>query len=380
VEDYLAGLDGTIHNPVVTRILSAASMWAYSDLKTFASMMCHRGLYGEFVGITVTNSSALVDTTAYLFLSDTQKLGILTFRGTAMNNLANWLSNANTHMTPQGEGAIHSGFLNASIVVLPILQSLLLTKDNLARGLLKIRDTWGIPEQVFPENLEEAACDVADYKRCREELEERRRKAQGEAAEDPCADAKTPSGPALFFCGHSLGGAYAAMAGAMMQLEPSLKDIRENLRSVYTFGQPMFADKTFAEALEPNLGKRVFRHQHKRDIVPRLPGHDMGKFYHFGQNYVDSDDVWVRESTVREWWSGRRSGPVRWTLLSNVIGVLASASASFPVLRSLLTELPSWADHSPLHYVRISQASRSGWDILGPELAGDVPGSSSPGG
>src|SRR5690349_7045345 len=68
VESYLVNLEGTMHNGPATQLLCAAATWAYSDLKAFASVMSHRGLYGEYLGINVTNQVTFVDTTAYLFL------------------------------------------------------------------------------------------------------------------------------------------------------------------------------------------------------------------------------------------------------------------------------------------------------------------------
>ncbi len=291
VEEYLAELDGRVHNGVATRILCAASTWAYSDLKTFASMMCHRGLYGEFIGISVENDPTFIDTTAYLFLSDTLKLQILAFRGTEPTNLINWLSNANTHMVPQEDGSLHSGFLNAGIVVLPILKDLLLSEHNLARTLLEIQKNWCVPAAVFPD-LKELRVHATDLER----EKENRKKLETLETLETLENLKTPetlenlknpetlkmiatitgenrekSGPALYICGHSLGGAYAAMAAAITQLDPTFEPIRERLRSVYTFGQPMVADRTFAETIDENLGVRIFRHRYKR-VFGRICG------------------------------------------------------------------------------------------------------------
>lgn len=381
VEEYLVGLDGTMHNAVATRILCAAATWAYSDLRTFAAMMCHRGLYGEFVAVRVVNQPTLVDTTAHLFLSDTQKLAILAFRGTTPTNITNWLSNATTKMSPQEEGSIHGGFLNSSIVLLPILKDLLTSKSSLAEALIKSRDQSCLPENLFPKRLEKHRDELQQLKR---EIEAARRSAEIGAnapqagAQGDALNPNEPVAPALYICGHSLGGAYAAMAAAFIQLEPTLVHVRRNLRSVYTFGQPMFADRTFAKSLEENLGDQVFRHRYRDDIVPRLPGTLSGaSYYHFGRSYVSSrDDVWVRED-VRERGPLRRllspGGQVIGSLSSSLIGVVAWVRGNIPLLQWI--PLPvSWGDHSPLHYMRVSQAPRSGWEILGQELGGDTPG------
>lgn len=63
------------------------------------------------------------------------------------------------------------------------------------------------------------------------------------------------AGP-LFVTGHSLGGALATLAGAM--LKP---------RAIYTFGAPRVGDGAFAASLHAPL----YRIENRRDVVPRMP-------------------------------------------------------------------------------------------------------------
>lgn len=340
--DYLVGLEGTLHNGPAARLLCAAATWAYSDLTTFASMMCNRGLYGEFIGVNVTNEAAFIDTTAYLFLSEDKRVAILTFRGTELTNIVNWLADASTETEPQEEGGIHRGFLTSVIVVLPVLRDLLLgwansdPSMNLHEGIAEMKKKRCYPEQAYPQVLE------------------------------PTPSSETSLPAALYICGHSLGGALAQMAGALLHLDPTLFALREKLRSVYTFGAPMFADKTLADKLQAEFGERVFRHRYEKDVVPLLPGRQLGNYDHFGHGYVSSEGVWVRRD--------RKEEPADWSMPAIIIGLVAFAKEKVPALRWV--PLPvSWADHSPLRYMETSEAPRAGWEILGWELGGDVPGS-----
>jgi pimeloyl-ACP methyl ester carboxylesterase len=379
VEDYLVALDGTMHNGRATQLLCAASMWAYSDLKTFASLMCHRGLYGEFVSINVTNHPAFVDTTAFLFLSYTKTLALLAFRGTEPLNLVNWLADANTTLVPQEEGGIHSGFLAASIVLMPVLERLLLawsdpTKPrNLRDGLVMLSEDACFPNELIMGPLNRW------QKSEREIRAGNLTKLAGvddravlppvtlteEAMEDRREKEANPPKPALYICGHSLGGAMAAMAAAML-LDPRFKPIRARLRSVYTFGAPMFTDEVYADTLHRTLGDRVFRHRFGKDVVPLLPGTRLGSFKHFGVGYVNSPaGVWERAKSD--------NAPVAWSSLAILISMLAWLKETGNILPRL--SLPySITDHYPLRYLRTSQAPRAGWEILGWELGGGVPG------
>ncbi len=397
MESYLLGLSGTAHNSLAAEIFCAASTWAYSDLRTFASMMCHRGLYGEFVGINVKNDAALVDTSAYLFLSQDKKLAILTCRGTDPTNVINWLADASTNLLAQEEGAVHGGFLTAGIVLIPAISHLLLEwtqhGKSLADGLVSLNAKC-YPDDVFPPEMSWAALKLGQVQRLQSLLthtglysqnrwpalkerveqelstvEERLDQIETltQTAKSKASDVQDSrpepqqEKPALYICGHSLGGAFAGMAGGMIYSNPRFKPIKDALRSMYTFGAPMFADKTLADARAKDLGQRLFRHRYKDDIVPLLPGRFQGRYEHFGQSYTNAKDGgWTRTMAVER--------AVVGTLISNLIGIAAFAKENITLLRWL--PLPfSWTDHSPLRYMRTSQANLAGWEILGAELS-----------
>ena len=85
---------------------------------------------------------------------------------------------------------------------------------------------------------------------------------------------------ALYLCGHSMGGAMAALMAVMLTTEPAYASIAERLRGVYTFAQPMIGSPRFAEACDahPFLGSHVARYILRNDVVPLLPPAAAGPF------------------------------------------------------------------------------------------------------
>ena len=70
------------------------------------------------------------------------------------------------------------------------------------------------------------------------------------------------SGSRHYFTGHSMGGALAVIAAAVL---------RQIVTAVYTYGQPRAGDKTFSDAYDQALGDVTFRYVDNFDIVPHLP-------------------------------------------------------------------------------------------------------------
>lgn len=389
VVNYLVSTDGRAHNGPAARILAAASSWAYSDLNTFATVLGAFGLSGEFVAVNVTNEPNLIDTTAYMFLSGAKddklgRLAILAFRGTTPSNTITWLTDANTLMEPLGEGGrAHGGFLRGGIVLMPFIKALLLgvaEGKSLKQSLKDMKDQGSIiPKEAFPENLDKGG--------------------GGSFGEDQGGEAgQGEQKPlALYITGHGLGGAFAALAGASIFLDPELAVLQPNpqtmgnqqnqinqpvnqqnpgnqqnpmglpsgLRAVYTFGQPMFADRNLAMVLEGKFGDRLFRHVFRLDVVPRMPPRISGNFWHFGREYVDQGGVWVRnQKPLRQAYM---------TILGNVIGTMAWVKDMLPISQWIPLQV-AWGDHSPLNYLRVSKAQPSGFATPGDELGGTVPG------
>ena len=70
----------------------------------------------------------------------------------------------------------------------------------------------------------------------------------------------------LFVTGHSLGGALAVLAAAVLQF-----DLKRNVSAVYTYGQPRLGDPEFSAAFDAALGSVTFRYVNDLDIVPHVP-------------------------------------------------------------------------------------------------------------
>jgi hypothetical protein len=385
LENRLLNLDGTLHDDQATELFAAASLWAYSDLKTFASMMCMRGLYGEFVGVQVENEMTFVDTTAYLFLSENRKVAILAFRGMDPNRPGGWMVNAATEMVPFQEGLVHAGFLTANLVVLPFLGCLLLSASNegldLAESLQAMADQ-GFVHELLPalvaieamsefETREPSEREPSAKKSAKKKSAKKSTRTRAAAGRDSDTAEEVQS-PVLYVCGHGLGGALAGLAGALFYVDPNLSPLRDNLNSVYTFGAPMFADRSFADKLQMQMGDRVFRHRYDRDPVPLL-GKLQGSgefpkrayYQHFGCEYVNTEaGGWTRLELANP--QGKMS----------IAGALDLAAFGFEKMNPLWwLRIPfSWKDHLPLNYLRTSQMGVASGEVVGSKEFTAYPG------
>ncbi|MEK2479359.1 MULTISPECIES: lipase family protein [Streptomyces] len=88
---------------------------------------------------------------------------------------------------------------------------------------------------------------------------------------------------ALYFTGHSLGGALAMLAGARLHFE----DPKLTADGVYTFGQPRTCDPVLAKEFNSAFTDRMYRFVNNNDIVPQLPPEPV--FRHVSAlRYIDS--------------------------------------------------------------------------------------------
>lgn len=84
---------------------------------------------------------------------------------------------------------------------------------------------------------------------------------------------------AIWFTGHSLGGALATLGAARYTIE-------KGACGLYTFGSPRVGDKTFASAFPV---KTAFRIINNKDLVPRIPPRALG-YKHVGDPiFIDQD-------------------------------------------------------------------------------------------
>lgn len=70
----------------------------------------------------------------------------------------------------------------------------------------------------------------------------------------------------LFVTGHSLGGALAVLAAAVLHFHAG-----RPIAGLYTYGQPRVGDPVFSKALDDAFGAVAFRYANDRDIVPHVP-------------------------------------------------------------------------------------------------------------
>jgi triacylglycerol lipase len=82
---------------------------------------------------------------------------------------------------------------------------------------------------------------------------------------------------ALFFTGHSLGGALAILAAARAAAEFAIQPT-----VVYTYGSPRNGGTEFFDAYTPLLGDSTFRLINGTDIVPTVPPPLSGGYRHVG--------------------------------------------------------------------------------------------------
>lgn len=82
---------------------------------------------------------------------------------------------------------------------------------------------------------------------------------------------------AVFFTGHSLGGALAIVAA-----DRALRELGVRATAVYTFGSPRVGSAKFASAYTPALGGDTYRLVHGTDIVATVPP-SLSGFRHVGR-------------------------------------------------------------------------------------------------
>ncbi|WP_437715631.1 lipase family protein [Sorangium sp. So ce448] len=329
--DYLVQLAPGVYDSKVAGVLAAASTWAYSDPDTFRRQMQVRICPAYYAAASFQNDALLLNPAAYMIQSADMRLGILCFRGTQLTKMIDLLTDLSSKPDPfYAVGSVHGGFLRSVRALMPPIKAWL---EDARRG-------HGIHATGAEKN---ARCCGTSHR--------------GDGSESKLK--------ALYITGHSLGGAIAAIAAALIHADEELGAFREVLRGVYTFGQPMVGGKAFARKCHTDFGARLFRHVYHWDVVPSLPPRTMGAFEHFGQEYEATETGWqYRDGSVAQ----SRVGSLRVALagLSWVMDQLQGVREQ-PIIRDLALlasrwtgNPPSLADHSPLNYLRTSQVIRPG--------------------
>ncbi len=126
----------------------------------------------------------------------------------------------------------------------------------------------------------------------------------------------------MWFAGHSLGGAMAAVCAVRCKISP----IPSNPQAIFTYGAPRVGDRSYSSYLKV----KHYRWVNNNDIVPRVPPRWLG-YRHMGQEiYIDRNG---RISDLRLWLRVR----------DRFWGLLAS-------LR--LWKLDYFSDHAMVDYIK----------------------------
>lgn len=296
-------------DPVAAHVTATLAGYAYSDAATVAMIAARLGLEGNRCAMVAQDVDAMfICSTAFLVQSRCGRVAVLCYRGTEPASFVNWLTDAdvNPELVPWRFGgdpavhAVHGGFYrNVRATRYAIAEKLRLAIE----GKPIVTDAPPDPE-VRP-------------------LE------------------------ALYLTGHSLGGAMAAMLAVMMETIPRYAPVRERLRAVYTYGQPMIGDPAFAAGSARVVGKKTFRFVHAHDVVAALPPKISGPFAHFGEEYQlfrGPDRSWRPPQHNRE-----PMGQV-----GHLFELPLAASAFLARQLRPLRDLPfqySLDDHGPQHYI-----------------------------
>lgn len=343
VIDQMVNVEEGVYDRDTAYILAAASAWTYSDADALGRMLTRRGIANECVSVEFKNDALFVDSTAYVVQSHDRRLAILCFSGTEPRNHIDWLTDASVRAdTFPSVGNVHGGFYRATAALWPVMRDLLLAAASGASVCRALEADQALRSCPLRGSLDRGA--------------EQRPAEDGPRSGEPqplTEEGDAPAGQleALYITGHSLGGALAVLAAALIYSERQLAGLRPLLKGVYTYGQPMVGGPTFARHFDEKFGKKLFRHIYGNDIVPRLPPITTGKFAHFGQEYASTSAGWAEQER-----------PVTQAIkmsLCTAIGLLAWVRDQLPGLSWL--RLPvSWGDHAPLYYLRTSQAAHPG--------------------
>ncbi|MFN0122798.1 MAG: lipase family protein [Blastocatellia bacterium] len=267
--------------PVNAYWLGQMANLAYGDPATAERTVADWG-FSRFRAFTARLSVPPVDTQAFTIGSPW--MIVTAFRGTEPNHFKDWLTDAKAFSVPGpgNIGRVHYGFQSA---LNPVYGQI---KDTITR---------------FQDN-----------------------------------------GQTIWFAGHSLGAALAALAARRLQLEND----RYFPRGIYTYGQPRIGDADFAAAFDKRLQSITYRFVNNNDVVTHLPPDDLlrGKlsaailpvalrgFRHVGQfRYFDAQGGMHEAMT---WWEQARKAA---SGLIESTGMLKPGPLTDHFMASYLTKL-----------------------------------------
>lgn len=292
---------------VVAHVLGVCAGYAYSEQDTVAMMMARLGLQdNRCLKIDQTVDAMFIRSTAYVVQSQCGRVVVVCYRGTEPANVINWLTDVDvnpekiafTFGQTQKRYDVHGGFY----------RNVRATRHEVIHALQRASQGRSVLESG-----------------------------------EPVPNAMQ----ALYFTGHSLGGAMATLLGLMVMQEPAYAPIFGKLKGIYTYGAPMIGDDALAAACQedPFLSARVIRHVFGRDVVPELPPKASGEFAHFGV-----ERHFERHGGEGRWITREKAS----SQLSNLLELSGAALAFFAQQIKSLRQFPfqhSIYDHGPQHYI-----------------------------
>jgi triacylglycerol lipase len=170
----------------------------------------------------------------------------------------------------------------------------------------------------------------------------------------PVIQQRPPTEQALFFTGHSLGGALAIVAA-----ERAMRELNTTATAVYTFGSPRTGGQEFFDRYTPGLGDLTFRLVHGADIVPTVPPTLRGGFLHVGRSVQCPSGGHFDQQTPIDLRDENKPDIVKSALQAGLAAIFGFAalhpfsSVGPRLLDRLAAFLPSMVrDHIPANYFR----------------------------
>ncbi|MEV7971150.1 lipase family protein [Sphaerisporangium sp. NPDC088356] len=332
-------------DPEIAHLMATCAAYSYSDPKTLSMIMARMGLEDNQVRMIQTSVDAmLISSTACLIQSGNGKVGILCYRGTEPLNFIDWLSNIDVEPERIGYqisdpcATVHAGvYRNVRATRYEVMDALRHACDR--RPIRGMGNDGG----AQPNGSSHGEGDYGD--------------------EPSRLDGNLE---ALYITGHSMGGAMAALMGVMIRHERKYKEaFADRLKAVYTFGQPMIGDPSFAEACQTDefLRENVIRYVYDSDVVPHLPSTSSGPFKHFGREFhyrvphlrnsmvnMLAYPRCASQSRNGHWETRMRPTPQMAGLLGIPMSAMAFIARRFEATRSL-PAVYSVDDHLPQHYI-----------------------------